>query len=654
VITTAVDATGVFRELGPPVVVKPLDGNQGRGVSLSVADEDQLAEAFRAAQEHSKRVVIERMVTGRDYRVLIVNGAMIAASEKTPAHVIGDGSHSIAELIEITNRDPRRGEHHSKPLSCMEPDTVMTAYLARSGRGLHSVPASGEWVLLRESANLSTGGEARDVTDDVHPTIARLCERAARVIGLDIAGIDIVLPDISEPFSRGGIVEVNAAPGIRMHESPSAGQPRNAASAIVDMLFPNGSNGRIPIVAITGTNGKTTTTRMIGSLLRAARKTVGMTTTDGIYIGGHEIARGDMTGPWSARVVLTDPTVEVAVLETARGGIVRSGLGYDWSDVAVYTNIQRDHIGQDGIESVDDIYCIKRLIAERVREGGTIILNADDEILARLPHDRRVSGTPRQIVYFSLSSTNPLVQTHVHAGGTAYVLHAGWVEVRRAESQRRIVRASTVPCTLGGTAEFQIANVLAAIAAAAAVGMSLQDIVAGLESFQNGCQNSGRVNLFEVNGGVMVIDYGHNAHAITGIVRMVSRWPAQRRITVLGLPGDRTDDLIIDATRAAASGFERIILREDYDLRGRTSGEITSLMHHCLREQFPAVQVETILDEVDAVRAAAEHMRPGDVVVAFCDRKDLIADALRQLNAAPISEAHSVVDMLRESVRIPA
>src|SRR3954447_986037 len=451
VVKSVEDAVQCLTKLDLPVVVKPLDGNQGRGVSLNLTKPEEVEEAYEVASKISDQVIVEEMYRGFDYRVVLVNGKIAAAAQRIPAHVWGDGVHTIRDLIELTNRDPRRGNNHEKPLTKIHTDPITLAILKRNGRTLEDVPPVGEMIMLRESANLSTGGSARDVTDRVHPSIRKICERTARLIGLDICGIDLVLPDIEQPFSKGGIVEVNAAPGIRMHHHPTEGQARDVGGAIIDMLYPAGAPSRVPIFSITGTNGKTTVTRMIRHVLASGGQTVGMTTTDGIWIGGDEIARGDMTGPWSAGVVLSDSTVEVAVLETARGGIVRSGLGYDWSDISVMTNIQADHIGQDGIESIEDIARIKRLVAERVREGGTLILNADDEHLVEMAHHPKVSAVPKQIVYFSLDPHNPVVRRHVAEGGLAFVAHGDWIEERGPGTDSRVVRISSVPATFGGT-----------------------------------------------------------------------------------------------------------------------------------------------------------------------------------------------------------
>jgi len=385
VVETEDEALAAFRHLGPPVVVKPLDGRQGSGVSLNLSTAEEVREAFHLARDFSSSVLVEELLDGRNYRVLVVGGEVVAASERLPCHVTGDGTRSIAELIEVANRDPLRGEGHEKPLTKIVVDGIVLAHLRKRGLTLADVPGAGEFVTLRDGSNLSTGGVARDVTDEVHPTVGDLCVRAARAVGLDICGVDLVVPDISAPFEqgRGGVIELNASPGLRMHHHPSEGRARDAGGKIVEMLFPEG-DGRVPLISVTGTNGKTTVTRMAGHVLASTGLTVGVTTTDGIWVGGRQVAQGDTTGPHSARTVLSDPTVQAAVLETARGGIARRGLGYDWSDVGVITNIQPDHFGQDGIRSLEDLVYIKSLVAERVCDGGTPVLNADDEQLVRL------------------------------------------------------------------------------------------------------------------------------------------------------------------------------------------------------------------------------------------------------------------------------
>jgi cyanophycin synthetase len=629
-------AERAFEKLGAPVVVKPLDGNQGKGVSLDLWNAEQVSYAFEIAQQISQRVILEQLLHGRDYRVLIVDGKMLAACERLPARVIGDGRRTVQELIDDANRDPRRGHGHSKPMSTIKIDRILVGSLTKQGYTLDSVPTEGAAVILRENANLSTGGAAIDVTDRVHPSMRLICERAARAIGLDICGVDLVVPDISQPFTEGGVVEVNAAPGIRMHLFPSEGQPRDVAAEIVRMIFPQG-NGRIPILSITGTNGKTTVTRLIAHILGQTNSRIGMTTTDGIWIGGRQVVAGDTTGPRSAATVLFDPDVEIAVLETARGGIVRNGLGYDWSDVGVMTNIQADHIGQDGIESMEDILRIKSLVAERVREGGTLVLNADDELLRTVPDRPKVSRVPKKIVWFAMDAASPTLDAARRAGGTVYYYEDGYITEATGDNSRRIMDVPAIPMTFSGLARFQVQNVMAAVAACRAMGVGVAQIRSGLRTFAADEHNPARANLFAVAGGYVLFDYGHNSAAFDAICETATNWPNDDRVCVLGVPGDRADHIIRAAGAAAARGFERIIVREDEDLRGRKPGEVPRLLIDGVRSARPDASVEVVADEVEAIARALDVVGPVGLVVAFCDDCDAVRQFLASRGAAAVS-----------------
>jgi cyanophycin synthetase len=644
VVRTEADAVAALDHIGVPCVVKPLDGRQGKGVSLNISTPEQMRQAFAVAREFSAKVLVEELFVGKNYRVLVVGRRMVAASERMPAHVVGDGARTIAELIEIENQNPMRGAGHEKPLTQIKVDEIMTAYLCKAGLSLDNIPPGGETIFLRESINLSTGGTAKDVTDAVHEEVREMCERAARVVGLDICGVDLVLRDIAAPVEwsgvgrqGGGIIELNAAPGLRMHLYPSEGEPRDVGAAIIELLYPAGADGRIPVISITGTNGKTTVTRMIAHAIEQTGRTVGMTTTDGIYVGGRRIVEGDTTGPQSASTVLSDPAVEVAVLETARGGIVRRGLGYDWSDVGVLTNIGPDHIGQDGIESVEDIVHIKALVAERVRAGGTLVLNADDQHLARLPELRRVREPERNITYFSLDGNSPLVASHVAAGGTAYYLQDGWIVETAGRVAHLLVRVSDIPLTMDGAAEFQIANVLAAAAAARAYGLSREQVASALMSFASDNDNPGRANLFEVNGGYVMIDYGHNPDAFAAVCRMAARWAGRRVTGIIGVPGDRADSVIEQSGRVAARGFHRVIIKEDKDLRGRAAGEVARLLCEAVNDESPDTECLIVLDELEALRSEVGRMRAGQVVVVFYDQLEPVLKLLKECGATPVA-----------------
>lgn len=637
IVRSVEEAIAALEELRVPLAVKPYDGRQGKGVSLNITTHREVVEAFRVAREYSREVLVEETLQGRDFRVLVVDGRMIAAAERVPARVTGDGASTIAQLVEAENRNPLRGDGHEKALTKHDLDDVAIAFLERNGLTPESVPAAGATVFLRENANLSKGGTALDVTDAIHPEIRAMCERVARLIGLDICGIDLITEDITKPVSeRGGVIEVNAAPGLRMHLHPSEGTPRDVGGAIVQMLYPDGENGRVPLIAITGTNGKTTVTRMVAHAVAGAGAVAGVTTTDGIWIGGREIVRGDTTGPSSARMVLSDPTVEVAVLETARGGITRRGLGWDWCDVGVMTNVREDHIGQDGIETLDDLLRIKRIVAERVREGGTLVLNADDARLAALPSDPKVAARPKRIVFFSLESDSPVVERHVAEGGSAYVLRDGWLVERSDGSSSRLVRADEIPATLGGAARYQIANVLAAMAACRAIGLDAAAFVRAMLTFSHTEHNPGRTNLYEVEDVYVLLDYGHNPDAFEAVSAMASRWADRLRIGIVGLPGDRDESVVRAASRAAAAAFDRIIVREDVDLRGREPGEIPELIRSVIEAERPEAHVSVIPGEPEALDAALGEAGKGGVVVWFYEKLEPALQLLAERGARPV------------------
>ncbi|WP_439631423.1 cyanophycin synthetase [Gemmata sp.] len=641
VVRTADEAAAQLAALAPPLAVKPLDGNQGRAVSLGLHTAEAVREAFGRAAAVSPRVVVEEQFVGRDYRVLVVGGALVAASERVPASVVGDGTRTVRQLIERENAsNPLRGDGHEMPLTRITVDDGLVDHLARSGgRQLGEVPAAGERVLLRGTANLSTGGTARDVTDEVHPDVRRLCERAARAVGLDVCGIDLIAPDIGRPLppSGAGVIEVNAAPGLRMHHYPSEGTPRDAGGAVVQSLFPRG-DGRIPVIAITGTNGKTTVTRMVAAAVAAAGKTSGVTTTDGIWVDGHQVAAGDMTGFQSARVILGDPVVEVAVLETARGGLVRRSIGYDWSDVGVITNVSADHLGQDGIETVDDLLHVKALVAERVRDGGTVVLNADDERLAALPGRRGVNADRKRVVFFTLDADNPVVRQHLDAGGTAFWAAGGWLHEGTGPDAQRLVRAADIPATLGGAARFQVANALAAAAAGRAIGLTTGQVVRALTGFASDPpHNRGRLNVFEVGRGHVLVDYGHNPAAFAAVSDLTRLWPDRRVTAVFTVPGDRGDDLIRESGRVVARGFDRLIIKEDGDHRGRRPGEVAELLRRAAHEAPGRVECEVVLDECEAVRTALRSMLDDEIVVVFYDDFRAVSRVLDEFGAVPDS-----------------
>src|SRR3954469_18957639 len=633
-VSNAEDAVALLDEIGGSAVVKPLNGNQGKGVAVGLRSADEVRAAFARAQEYSRQVVVEETFQGDDYRLLVINGRLVAASRRAPACVVGDGVRTVAELGAIENQDPRRGGGHEKAWTRIPVDEAAAASLLAQGLDTTSVPAEGQRVRLRENANLSTGGTATDVTDDVHPDIRSLCERAARVVGLDICGVDLVAPGIDRPLPDGaGIVEVNAGPGIRMHVHPSFGRPRDVGGAIVDMLYPSRGTGRIPLISVTGTNGKTTVTRMIAHAIGEGGRCVGMTTTDGVWIGGRPVARGDMTGPRSAHAVLGDPSVQVAVLETARGGIVRTGLGYDWSNIGIITNIQLDHIGQDGIESLEDLAFIKSLVAERVKEGGVLILNADNDPVMRLLEEPRVSRTPREVRLFSLYPNHFRVRRHVAQGGVAYVPRNGWIVELAGSAHTPIVQAADIPAALGGAARFQLANAMAAAAACRAYGLTPAQIARGLCTFDAQAHNQGRGNLYQVGRGYVLLDYGHNPAAIEAVGDMAARWFGRRLTGIVGVPGDRVDWLIEESAKVAARAFHRVIVREDEDLRGRRRGEVPHLLCEAISRHAPARECRTVTDETTALRTAIDTMQDNEVVVLFYEDLDTLTRVLHERRA---------------------
>jgi cyanophycin synthetase len=629
VARTEDEAVAVAAKIRGSVVVKPYNGNQGKGVALDLGSEKEVRAAFRVSANYSDKMIVEKFITGRHYRVLVVCDRMVAASERVPAHVIGDGKHTIAELVEIVNQDPRRGEEHEKPLTRIRIDPVVLFVLAKKGLNLESVPAWGQVVFLRENANLSTGGTAIDVTEQVHPDNRDLAIRAARVVGLDVAGIDMVTADISLSLRENGgaVIEVNAAPGLRMHLFPAKGIGRNVASDIVSYLFPEGTPSRIPIVAVTGTNGKTTTTRLLGRILEQLGLRVGMATTDGVFINGRKIIWGDTTGPHSARAVLCDPDVEAAVLETARGGILRAGLGFDRPDVAVVTNISEDHLGQDGIETVAELAHVKSLLVESVPKEGWAVLNADDPLVLRM--EEQAAG---KVIYFSLSPDNVAVRRHLGIGGKAVFCRNSAVVVAAGNKVSRLVSVKEIPCTLHGIATHNIQNALAAIAAALALGVPFARIREGLRGFGIDPEdNPGRLMVRDIRGVKIIVDYGHNAAGYEQIISLAKKMQPNRLLGVIGVPGDRDDESIIRVGSVAGNGFNRLFIKEDQDLRGRRSGEVAELLKRGAEAAgMAAKRIKVVLPEVLAAAQALEQARRGDIVVIFYEKLEPVMELLHR------------------------
>lgn len=639
VVSTLEELKMAMTKISSPYVIKPLNGNHGNGVSLKLESIDEITTAFKLAQSFSPDVLIEEMCFGRDYRILLVNGKLIAAAERRPPCVIGDGKKTLHELIAKINEDPRRGEGHQNVLSRIEIDEVVLQKLHKKNISLNDVIANDEVLILRDNANLSSGGTAKDVTEKVHPDIVTLCERAARVIGLDICGLDLIHSEISLPIdSCTKVIEVNAGPGLRMHLSPCEGEAKPVADKIIEMLYPQDESARIPIVAVTGTNGKTTVVRLLHKIFSADKeKIVGLTTTDGIWIGEKNIFSGDTTGPQSSRLVLSDPTVDMAILEVARGGILRGGLAYDWSDVAVITNIREDHIGQDGIEDLDDLLWIKSLVAERVKEYGTLVLNADDPATLMVRNNPRVQEQKLNFFLFSADEQNEVFKNHIMIGGNGCWLEEGWIRIQYEGLSEKLVRAHDISLTLNGRARFQIENILASMAVAKSLGIPKYQMIESLKSFESTQENLGRLNIYQIRNNYVILDYGHNENALSSMGQILSHFDGYKKTVVLGLPGDRDDRLLEKSALQATDICDVLVLKEDQDLRGRKSGEISDLMIRTIQKNNKSIQIDKILDEQQAVQTVLNRMDENEIIIIFYEKLKTILPILRPYDPQPVA-----------------
>jgi cyanophycin synthetase len=628
-IETRQELDAVMEDMGFPLVIKPADGNHGRGVTTRIYSKEQAYEAFQRAKEISKRIIAERFVEGTDYRFLIINYKLAAVARRTPPAITGNNTSTIEQLIEEINRDPRRGEGHEKVLTTVKMDASTHALLVEKQLTFSSVLPVGEILYLKETANISTGGTSSDVTDIVHPHNIFLAERIARLMDLDICGIDIIAQDISKPIKEGtgAVLEVNAGPGFRMHLSPTKGWARNVAAPVIDMLFPGHIQGRIPIVAVTGTNGKTTTTRLIAHIAKYSGRHVGYTTSDGIYIQDEVIHYGDCSGPASAEAVLRDPIVDFAVLECARGGILRSGLGFDKCDVSVITNIASDHLGLHDIASLEELAKVKSVIARSTFDSGFAVLNADDEIVYNLKDELDCN-----IALFSTNADNEYIRAHCDKGKTAAVIEDGCFVLCDGNWKTKIAKVEEVPLTLGGKASCMIKNVLPAILASAAAGCNADTIRAALMSFIPSPQTTpGRMNIFDFGNFSLMVDYAHNAHATQELGRFLQHVPADIKVGIIAGIGDRRNEDIEEVGYEAGKIFNEIIIRHDNDGRGRTNEEFTALLTKGILRANNQVRIKVISDELKAIEHAVRHAMPGSFIVVCSDKVQQSLEFAEQL-----------------------
>lgn len=615
------------QEIGLPVVVKPLDGNQGKGVTVNIVDREHFGIAYNAANKYGQ-VLVEKFLPGQDFRLLVVGDKLVAAARREPPLVVGDGVHTVRQLVEQVNADPRRGEGHATSLTKIRFDDIAVARLKVQGLEPESVPEKGQRVILRNNANLSTGGTATDVTDEVHPEVAARAVAAARMVGLDICGVDVVCESMQRPLEEqsGGIVEVNAAPGLRMHLTPSYGKGRDVGQAVIDYMFPPGNDGRVPVIAVTGTNGKTTTVRLTAHLLKANGLRVGMTNTDGVYVNDRQTDSGDCSGPRSARNVLSHPEVDAAVFETARGGLLREGLAFDRCQVAVVTNMGAgDHLGLNYITTLEDLSVLKRVIVLNVQPDGMAVLNAADPAVAAMgPH------CPGDVTFFALDAHHPVLATHRAQGKRVVYVENGSIVAQKGKQVVRIP-LSQVPLTLNGQIGFQTENVLAAVGAAWAVNTPWDAIAQGLSTFISDVQGvPGRFNVFDYKGATLIADYGHNPDAMQALVQAVDNMPAGKRVVVISGAGDRRDEDIRDQTRILGAAFDEVLLYQDACQRGRADGEVVALLQEGLQGAMRTKHVESIQGEFNAIDTALSRLSKGDLCLILIDQVEEALAHIRQ------------------------
>jgi cyanophycin synthetase len=617
VISSEDELDSALERLGYPLVTKPLNGHQGKCITTDITKYETLVEGFRIAKAYSRRVIVEQFIKGYDYRFLVINYKLVAAAKRSPALVTGDGKSTIKQLIEAVNSDPRRGSGHNSVLTKIEVDEITKQLLALNKRTLDSVLPAGEVQILKDTANLSTGGTAEDVTDEVHPENVLFAERAARIIGLDICGIDIMAPDVKTPFTENGgaIIEANAAPGLRMHVAPSEGKPRSVGDAIIDMLFPDKSNGRVPLIAITGTNGKTTTSRLMAHVVQHQGYKTGFTTTEGIYIDGKQVVKGDCSGPRSTSVVLQDPLIDFAVLECARGGILRSGLAFDQCDVGIVTNVAADHLGMKDIYTVEDMARVKQVIPQSVKKDGYAILNASIDLVHNMA--REISC---KVALFALDEKNPNILAHCKNGGlAAYRDKKGNIIVNDGGKENTIDHVKNIPITMEGKAGFMIENVLPVALAAYIFGFDKDKTVEALRTFHPTAEQApGRLNIIDINKVHVMVDYAHNAHSIKAFADFLNNIEEHKTGIITGV-GDRRDEDIREVGKLAAEMYNDVIIRIDEDTRGRSAEEIVQLIQKGISDINPGLPCRVIADTKEALRYAIEHASPGSYVILNAD-----------------------------------
>jgi len=623
-----------------PIVIKPINGNHGRGITINIKNWDEAVAGYEEAKKISRSVIVEKYITGDDYRLLVIDYKLVAAAKRTPAHVVGDGSSTIQQLIDEVNKDPRRGYGHEKVLTMITVNEITENILKEKNYTLDSVIAKDEILNLKDTANLSTGGTATDVTDIVHPENVFMAERISRVIGLDICGIDLMTSDVSKPVSEtgGAVLEVNAGPGFRMHLAPTEGLPRNVAAHVIDMMYPHGSSARIPIVAITGTNGKTTTTRLIAHMVKMMGHKVGYTTSDGIYIQNHMLDKGDCTGPGSAEFVLKDPTVDFAVLETARGGLLRAGLGFHHCDIAIVTNLAPDHLGLRGINTVEQMARLKGVVPETVLPDGYAILNADDPLV----YDMR-KNIKCNLALFSMEEDNENIKRHAANNGLYALYENGFITVCKGTWKMRVVKAVNVPLTFGGKARFMIQNVLPAVLTGYIRGFDLRDIKMALESFiPSPSQTPGRLNLFAFKDFRVLLDYAHNAAGMAALADFIENLEGSPKVGIIAGIGDRRDQDNMDMGEMASKMFDEIIIRQDKHLRGQTEEQLIELLTAGIKRHDTNKKVKVIKSEKEAISYAIENAKPGSLIVCC---SDVVPDALKLVLDFKEKEAKDLYEM---------